>query len=287
MKPIIAACLIAMMLPALCFAADDVGALLDKALDQLVRNGYVGDTSAAERYLQAILEQQPDHLEAQWQLLYIQLVPLKNAPLPERATALAAFSPEFARLAKVAKQSKQPAFLHFMTAVHAGFYNAYERALSEIDRALALEPRSVRYLTARGRLQVEYGKWIESDAEVGKGIGVLKKARELLRTQPSPFVRDEHFDFYLAGAIADLSQPRWQEVAEHYQRFIGSSQKSAIYAFAWSNVSMAYRKLEECDKAREAAEKALAVMEFGAAQWNKRYAEFCLEMQKTEPGVKR
>jgi len=69
-------------------------------------------------------------------------------------------------------------------------------------------------------------------------------------------------------------------VAEHYLRFIEKSPESVTYAFAWNNVSIAYRRLGECDKAKEAAEKALAVTKFGAAQWNKRYAEFCLEMQK-------
>ena len=280
MKRILVACVLALMLPAMPRASDDVGALLDKALDQLGRNGYQGDTSAAERYLRAILEQQPDHLEAQWQLLYIQLAPLRNVPLSERAPALAALSPVFAHLAKLAREPKQQAFLHFMTATHAGLYNDYERALAEIDRALALEPRSVRYLTAKGNLLVDDGNWTDSDAEIEKGISILKTTQELSRTQPSPFARDESYEFQLAAAISDLSQPRWQEVAEHYQRFIEKSPESVTSAFAWNNVSIAYRKLGECDKAKEAAEKALAVTKFGAAQWNKRYAEFCLEMQK-------
>ena len=280
MKRILAACIITMLLPAIFYAADDAGSLLDKALDELVRNGYVGDTSTAERYLEAVLEQQPDHLEAQWQLLYVQLVPLRNSHLSDRAMALSAFSPAFAHLSKLAKESKQQAFLHFVTAIHAGLYNAYERALPEIGRAVALEPRSARYLNAKGRLQIDYGRWTKSDSEIEKGISVLMEARELSRTQPSPFVRDEYYEIYLASAIEDLSQPRWAEVAEHYQRFIERTQASAMSAFAWGNLSMAYTKLGECDKAKEAADKALAIMKFGAAQWNKRYAEFCLEVQK-------
>ncbi len=287
MKLRIAAFFIAVCWPVLSFATDDVGALLNKALDELVRNGYVGDTSAAERYLGAILEQQPDHLEAQWQLVYIKLVPLSNTPLSQRATALFAISPAFDRLAKLAHQSKQQAFLHFITAMYASYYNTYERALTEIDQALALEPQSVRYLTAKGRLLVNYGKWTKRDAEIEKGISVFKQARELFQTQPSPFIRDEYYDFYLAGAIADLSHPRWKEVAEHYQRFIERSQESVAYAFAWNNASIAYRQLGECDKAKEVAEKALKVTKFGAAEWNKRYAEFCIEMQKMALKIKK
>lgn len=266
--------------PALSFAADDVGVLLDKALDQLVRNGYVGDTSAAERYLQAILEQQPEHREAQWQLIYIRLVPLLNMPLVDRASPLSAISPAFDRLATLARRSRQRAFLHFATATYASFYSAYDRALAEIDRAIALEPKSVRYLTAKGRLLIGYGKWIKRDAAIDKGIAVLKRARELLQKAPSPFVRDENYDFYLASAYADLSRPRWKEVAEHYRRFIERADRSVVHAFALNNASIAYRELGACDKAKEAAEQALQVAKFGAAEQNKRYAEFCLELQK-------
>lgn len=282
MKLRIATLILSFFLPAFSYAADEVETLLNKALDQLVRNGYVGDNSAAERYLQAILEQEPNHLEAQWQLIYLRLVPLQNAQLSERAAGLSVISPAFARLARLAKESKKQAFLHVITAMYASYYHAYERALSEIDKALALEPKSARYLTAKGRIMVGYGEWTKRDAEIEKGINTLKKARELLQVQPSPFVRDESYDFYLAAAVSDLSRPRWKEVAEHYNRFIERSQdqQSLVYAFAWNNGSVAYRNLGECDKAKEAAERALKVTKFGAAESNKRYAEFCLEMQK-------
>ena len=287
MKIKIAAFLICMMLPVVAFAADDAEALLNKAVDELVRKGYVGDISAAQRYLQAILEQQPDHLEAQWQLFYIQLASLTNTKLSDRAQGLSAISPEFDRIAKLAKQSKKQAFLHFMTAMHASYYEAYERSLSEIERALALEPQSVRYATAKGRLLIGYGKRTKLDAEIEKGIDVLKKSRELFQKEPSPFVHDENYDFLIADAIATLSKPRWKEVAEHYRRFTEKPQASFAYAFAWNNASIAYKELGECDKAKEAAEKALKVMKFGAAESNKRYAEFCIEMQKMGLMVKK
>ena len=53
-----------------------------------------------------------------------------------------------------------------------------------------------------------------------------------------------------------------------------------MYAHAWNNVSFAYRKLGQCGKAKKAAENALSVMTFSGAESNKRYAEFCIEMQK-------
>lgn len=44
-------------------------------------------------------------------------------------------------------------------------------------------------------------------------------------------------------------------------------------------VSAAFWQLGNCAGARDAADKALAIATFGMAQWNKRQAEFCLEMQ--------
>jgi len=289
MKLILAVCAALLMSSICAFATDeagrsatpaeDVGPLLDKAIDELVTLGYLGDTSAAERYLAAVLELQPEHLEARWQLLSVRLMPLKNVPLSERTDALAELSTEFGRLAKLARASKQEAFLHYMTAIHAGFYKNYERALAEIDKAVALDRRSVRYLTAKGRLLAERGEWTRSDSDIEAGIEVLKAARELLRSQPGPFVRDEDYEFYLAIALEDMTKPRWPEVAEHYQRFIAASRESLRQAFAWNNTSLAYQKMGECGKAKEAAEKALAIAKFGMAERNRQRSEFCVEMQ--------
>ncbi|HZM70707.1 MAG TPA: hypothetical protein VFB95_10110 [Candidatus Cryosericum sp.] len=289
MKPILAVCSALLMSSICAFAAGgaapnapssgDVGPLLDKAIDELVSLGYLGDTSAAERYLAAVLEQEPEHLEARWQLLYVRLMPLKSVPLSERTDALAQLSPEFGRLAKLARASKQEAFLHYMTAIHAGFYKNYERALAEIGKAVVLDKNSVRYATAKGRLLAERGDWARSDQDVEAGIEVLKAARELLRGKPSPFVRDQDYEFYLAAALEDMTKPRWNEVAEHYQRFIAASRESLRQAFAWNNTSLAYQKLGECGKAKEAAQKALAIAKFGMAQRNLQRSEFCLEMQ--------
>jgi tetratricopeptide (TPR) repeat protein len=290
MKPILAVCAVLLVSSIGALAAgtahpaspsaEDVRPLLDKAIDELVTLGYLGDTSAAERYLAAVLEQQPENLEARWQLLSVQLMPLKNVPLSDRTTALAQLSPEFDRLARIARASKQEAFLHYMTAIHASFYKNYERALAEIDKAVALDGRSVRYLTAKGRLLDERGKWNGSDPDIEAGIDILKAARERLASQPSPFVRDADYEFFLAVALQDMTKPRWPEVVDHYQRFIAASPESLRQAFAWNNTSGAYQRMGECAKAKEAAEKALAISKFGMAEQNRKRSEFCLEMQK-------
>jgi len=260
-------------------AAEDVDVLFNKAMDHLLRKGYMGDTSPAVRYLQAVLEKQPDHLEALWQLISIQVASLRNTPLSGRSTGLLVVAPVFDHFEKLARQANELAFLHYATAYYADYYGAYERALSEIDKALALEPQSPRYLMTKGKLMVRYGEATRQDAQIEKGILVLRKARELSKTHPNPYSLPADYDFQLASAVSDLSQPRYEEVVKHYLNFLEQSEESVLYAFAWNNVSIAFRELGQCDKAKESAENALKVREFGNAEKNKRYAEFCLEMQ--------
>ena len=269
-----------LLLPGTLAASDDVEALFDKALDHLLRTGYMGDTSAAERYLQAVLQEQPNHLEASWQLITIQLGRLRNTSLSGRAAGLLLIAPLFEDLAEAAQESNQEAFLHFTTAVYADYYAAYERGLSEIEKALALEPQSPRYLMAKGKLLVAYGSWTGRDQNIEAGIRLLYRAKELSKTHPNPYALPRHYDFQLAWGLSQLSQPRSKEVVEHYLSFLEQSEESIPYAYAWNNVSIAYRQLGQCEKAKEAAQNALSVMEFGNAESNKRYAEFCIEMQK-------
>jgi hypothetical protein len=61
-------------------------------------------------------------------------------------------APAINALAEMAKKAKQTAFLHYITASHASYYKNYERAIAEIDKALALEPKSVRFLAAKGQM---------------------------------------------------------------------------------------------------------------------------------------
>jgi tetratricopeptide (TPR) repeat protein len=280
MKRLILSMCLVMTVPTPGWTGESVDVLLERAVDQLVKSGYTGDTSAAERYLQAVLEEQPDHLEATWQLMYVKLAHLTNVELQDRVSGLTAIAPAMERIERLAHKEKNIAFLHFMRATHASFYNNFERAMKDIDLALTLAPRSVRYQAARARLLVGYGKWSKHDGRIEQGISILKQAREALMERPTPYLDDAMLAFYLAGASSSLSQPRWSEVVDYYRQFIERSAPSVPYAFAWNNVSIAYKELGECAQAKDAAEQALKVMKFGAAETNKRHAELCLEMQK-------
>lgn len=280
MKHLILSIALVISVPTLGLATESVDILLERAVDQLVKSGYRGDTSAAERYLHAVLEEQPDHLEANWQRVYLSLVDLLNVELSDRVKGLSTLSPAIERVEKLADKGKNRAFFHFVRATHASFYNNFERAMKDIDLAVALDSGSLRYQTAKARLLIDDGNWSKHDGRIEQGISLLKRTREALLERPTPYLHDASFAFYLAGAISSLSRPRWNEVVEYYRQFIEQSAPSVPYAFAWNNVSIAYKELGECAQAKDAAEQALKVMKFGAAETNKRHAELCLEMQK-------
>lgn len=283
MKKVIAVLLtLWLWLPSVSYAASDVDSLLDKAIAQLARQGYLGDTSTAERYLQAILEQQPEHLEANWLVMELSLVKLINYPLSSRTTALLLLGPHFTRVTKLAKESNQQAYLHYMTAVYASYYKAYERALSEIDKALSLEPDSTRYQHTKAKLLIDYGSWYGRDDRIEEGVEMTRRALEMAKKHPDPLNPPVKYHIQIAWGISELSEPRWKEVVEHYLRYLASAEESMAYAIAWNNASAAYRHMGLCQDAKDAAEAALRVREFGMAKFNKRFAEFCIEMKRLD-----
>lgn len=95
---------------------------------------------------------------------------LTNTWLPDRATVLASIGPEFNDLADMARKAKKTAFLHYIRAVYANYYNNYERATAEIEKAVKLEPESARYVGAKGFLLARHGDWIDDDKRIELGI---------------------------------------------------------------------------------------------------------------------
>lgn len=259
------------------YASEESTALLNKA-----RQAWnAGESEEADRHALAAIKEDPNDLEARWFRIDRSLRNLINVYPTDRAVPLATISTAFDELADMAKKAKQNAFLHYITAFHAAYYLNYERAVAEIDRALLLDPKSSRFLLAKGKILARYGDWSRDDKRIEAGVQYLRQAAERASKDSNPDAEAVDYDFAIASAISDLSQPRWQEVAQHYERYLQNAKhKTRSYAFAWNNVSIAYRHLGDCQKAKDAAEAALKVTPFGAAEMNRNRAEFCLEMKK-------
>jgi tetratricopeptide (TPR) repeat protein len=258
-------------------ASDESSELLRKAREARVTE----QQETAARLAAAAVKQDPNNLEARWFLVSSKLRTLTNVHLTDRATTLAIIAPEFSDLADMARKAKRTAFLHYITAMYAHYYNNYERASAEIEKAVQLEPKSARYVGAKGLLLARHGHWIEDDKRIELGIRYLRQSAELPCSEPDLVDEPCERDFQIALAIGDLKRPRWPEAAAHYERYLKTTKyKSSAYNFAWNNLSIAYRHMGECQKAKDAAETALKMKTFGAAEMNRNRAEFCLEMQK-------
>ena len=272
------ACLLAVTTPAQ--AAGDIDAQLRAAIVELDRSVANGNTEKPVRRLKWILEQDPTHLEAIWQLVYVSLNGATRKSTWERSQQIGRSGRAIARLIALAQSQGDMAFAHYVAARYARLYNAFDRAMREIDAALSIEPDSTRYQMARAKILIAMGDWTRSDETIQAGIDQIKKAQVNALSRPTIFVDEDSYEFNLAWAHADLRNPPWETVIQHYLNAIeiGGRSRSSI-AYAWNNVSIAYRRLGRCAEAFDAAEKALTIMRFRNAKRNKRYAEFCIEMK--------
>jgi tetratricopeptide (TPR) repeat protein len=273
-----------LLFPAPAYPNDDVTIWLAQTIEELRVQLYKGDMSSAQRRLAAILDEDPTNLEALWQLTYTQhLSGVKNWSLLDRSANLSKAGPKFEYIIRLARKQGNLAFGHLVKAWQAWLYNAFPQALDEIDQALHLDPNSTRYLMIKGRILKAKGTW-EGEAEtIGKAVVLLKHAHRQSQTYPTPFYKGENFFFYLGRTVEATGQDGWAEAIQHYQKAIELGKPgSRIQTYSWNNMSILYRKLGQCQKAKEAAEEALAITKFSAAKRNKQYAEFCLEIEEQE-----
>ena len=282
MKPFISMIILSILLVQPTYGEGLIKKWLDIAVEELRVEFYSGDVSSAKRRLSAILEEDPTHLEALWQLAYTNhLARPKNWRLLNRDNHLQQVGPQLKKIIKLAHAQQNVAFAHYVKAWEGLLYNAFPSALTEINNALALQQDSVRYLMLKGRILVAQGDWEDRDDAIEEGIRMIQQAWDYSKQHPSPFYKEENFHFRLAHSLWHLKERPWKEVTYHYEQAIKNDDAGTrLPAYAWTNVSKAYRLQGQCKKAKDAAEKALAILEMNSAERQKQYAEFCLEMKQ-------
>lgn len=262
-------------------AEEDLNKMLAQAKKLLASGEINNDKSAGKRLLNAILEKDPEHPQALWELTFTHYIsPIANYnQLQFRAHSLAAAGKHIETIVASARRRNQQAFSHFVLAAYSSFYKAYDRALKEIDNALAIQPDSIKYMHHKGRLVASKGRWEQQDSEILQGMAIIEQAHEKNHPDSDFSITDADYYFQLAIFNSALTVPRHEKTIEYYLAAIENNKDDdRQLAFAWNNISMAYRDLEQCDRAKHAAEQALAIMDFGAARNNRQYAEYCLEM---------
>ena len=261
-------------------AGQNVDALFTQAIT-MQKNLESGDTSGVERLLEAILEQDSTHPKALWQLTFrrYRLFDDEGESLSQQAAKLAAAAPLIQTIVAEAQKRGDPAFAHYVLGRYAGLHNAFDRALAEMDKALAAEPDSVRYRVIKGTILIDKGQWEKNDASILQGMQLIDEARRMAETAPGLYYKTADFYFKLAFANASLASQNLQKTIDYYHSFLQHALNKTNIAFAWNNLSIAHRRLGECEQARNAADNALQIADFGAARSNRRYARFCQEMK--------
>lgn len=272
-----------LLVSATCYAQQQpmsVDDLFSKAILE-VKNNTSGDFSSAERMFLATLERDPMHPKAMWQLTFRRLNLFEGGvgQLPYRASNLAKAGPIIKAIVEYAEARGEMAFSYYVQGRYAGLHNNFKRAIVEMDKALSIEPDSVRYRYIKGSILIDKGEWENDDLTINKGITLIDEARKSAEHSPTIYLTPANFYFTLAMSNSKLRSEDPLKTIEYYNAYLKHKASNISKAHAWNNISIAYRVMGECDKATEAASQALELAKFRAAQTNLRYAEFCQEMK--------
>ena len=120
----------------------------------------------------------------------------------------------------------------------------------------------------------------KNDDLIIEGMQVIDQARIMAEKNPSIYYGIEDYYFKLAYTNSILIKKNPEKTLKYYFAYLDHETSEKSIARAWNNISIAYQKLKQCDKAIEAAKKALQIMDFGAARSNLRYSEFCQKMDE-------
>lgn len=265
------------------YALQTADELYVQAIKEIV-NPLSSDNSTSQRLLMAALEQDPNHPKAMWQLLgsRLRLFSYNINSINSRTEKLSIAAQAVKLIIENSKQRNDYAFADYVLARYRGLYNDFENALTGINQAIENEPDSIRYLYTKGIILIDKGKWEKNDDVVVEGMHVIDQARIMAEKNPSIYFNTEDYYFKLAYTNSMLIEKKPEKTLEHYFSYLDHETDEKSIARAWNNISIAYQKLKQCEKAREAAEKALEIMDFGAARSNLRYSEFCQKMDEME-----
>ena len=261
-----------------------VGHAADQTVNDLLRlaigNLNSGHYSTGIEYLEAIVAKDPTHPEALWQLTWQSLSGLGNQPVEDRATTLLYVSPAVLEIHRIAQERNDPGFAHYVMARYSRFYNAFDRALAEIDKALQFAPDSTRYLMMKGLLLTWQGDWEGSDEIIGAGVVIIEQARRQSQRFPTMYWSESDFHAKKAQALGLMYYPPWDLVISAYTSSIETATPAdGSQSYSWNSLSWALRNAGRCIEAEKVARRTLEIADSESARKTLIYAEFCLELQ--------
>lgn len=263
---------------------DEADVLLGQAVEAIKKGE---DNSIRDELLKAAYELDPDSAQINWQILWSSSRALrKKGSMPSRAIGLANLADDVDKIKGLAKKRGELAFMHYVQARYLSAYNLYDSAEIEINKALEIEPGSSRYLFVKASLLASKGYWdvVDGDSWRIQSNQILESMKGLDLSQSRHINKYDIF-FNLAYNEAALKQENPNKTIKYYLKSLDSEGAGVQDHFVWNNISIAYRKLGVCQKAFDAAKKAIEVSKygsFGAAETNLRNANYCLEMKKMD-----
>lgn len=250
---------------------------IDKAITEYNSN----NKSSAIKRMQILVEEEPLNYKARWYLLHYTVLDfsLPNIKLISNSDK------EIKEIIKLAKENNDQAFTHYVMSIYARNHRAYDVALQEINKALEIKSDSLIYNYTKAELLVKMGGWNKDYDLIREGIKYYKKTDQLAELNQRTYFSKKDFHFKMGRALSNLKMNGGcpESIIEHYIAVTQLGDPEDInVAYAWNNVSCAYRAIGECDKAIKASENALKIKDFGAARTNLKYSKFCKEMKKLD-----
>ena len=235
--------------------------------------------SSAVRRLQVLVEENSRDYHARWLLLRFTVLDYDALD----ASQISQVDEEVRTIVQLAVDGGDPQYGHYIKSNYARNHRAYETAISEIDSAIELDPNSVFFHWVKAALLVNAGRWKKDNELIFAGIDFYKKAHQLAENEHPAYYTEVDYHFNTAYALGKLTNSKNCPAAaiDHYLAVAElSEEQNTTVAYAWNNVSCAYRKAGQCAEAKAASENALKIKDFGAARNNLKYSEYCLQMQK-------
>lgn len=241
-----------------------------------------GNRSKGLKIMSSVLETDPENIDALWFLTYDRISSATGRPLDERTNILNVETDNVQKIIQLAHDNSEHGKAYYVSARLAELYNAFERAIDQIDKAIEHDQDSAKYYFTKGRILFDRAEWERDEMYLDEGQEALDHALRILESKGSPLLSRADVYFNRARWHPDFVENVHEYAIDNYKMALETEELTERFsAYAWNNLSIHYREIGDCEKAREAAENALSLFDFGNARNNLFYSKACLDLKES------
>lgn len=193
------------------------------------------------------------------------------------------FSTEMEKLSVVAAEKGETALGYFILSRLYDTIDAFDKALTNIDLAIASDPDSIRYVRSKMLLVFRQASKLGQRDSYLKAIDIGKEAIDLVQNKQSSRISASTIYLDVARLLPDSDYRLQQLKLEYFEKLISSKQVSSesIPYTLWNSISEILLRRGRCHEAKLAAQNSLSShgdhgQMYGKAQANIRDANACL-----------